>query len=226
VSNVKVLFVGNSYTDQIQTTFKKTLANTAHENSEFMFVWGGGATLQRLIDNGRALKWIRKQKWDYVVLQEQSKRPVIPGRNKEAFHASVDTLVGEIRGIGAEPLLYMTWGHRDGDARHGELLPDYETMQEALVVEYKKAGARNSLRVVPVGEAWRLVRRADAELGHRLYKEDGSHPSASGAFLVTCVFLRVLFDESLEHLAIPEGLDHRDCTLIKDIVAGMEMPSR
>lgn len=36
------------------------------------------------------------------------------GRSEASFHAAVDTLVGEIRDAGAEPMLYLTSARRDG----------------------------------------------------------------------------------------------------------------
>lgn len=218
---VNVLFLGNSYTDQIQETFKQVVATTAHADSSFAFVWGGGATLQKLIDNGRALKAIRRQRWDYVVLQEQSVRPALGGQEEAAFHASVDLLAAEIRKAGAEPILYMTWGRRDGlKIKDGQVL-DFETMTKRLSEAYRKAAKRNKLRIAPVGEAWALVRKKDPALGRELYTNDGSHPSEKGALVASCVFLRVLFDEPLEKLAAPPGMDAEDVKLIKETVAGM-----
>ena len=63
---IKVLFLGNSYTDGIQATFRQVLSASPYQNSVFDFRWGGGATLSKLIRNGRAFRCIEQQEWDYV----------------------------------------------------------------------------------------------------------------------------------------------------------------
>lgn len=100
---------------------------------------GGGATQEGLINNGRALNGIKTNNWDYVVLQEQSVRPAIYGKSEQAFHDAVDLLVKEIKDVGAEPLLYMTWGRRDTLEIKDESILDYETMQQKLSDAYRKA---------------------------------------------------------------------------------------
>jgi hypothetical protein len=222
----KILFIGNSYTDQIQKVFKQIVADSTQGNHRLQFIWGGGATLQKLINNGRAFKWIDKDEWDYVVIQDQSLVPAIPGRPQDSFHKSVDTLVKKIRESGAEPILYMTWGRRDIDERHKDLFSDYENMQEKLSKAYREAGKRNKVRVAPVGDAWAIVRKKDDKLGRELYKDDGSHPSTKGAFLASCVFYRLLFDDSLEKVDIPEGIDQKDGKIIKDAVSGIPIAGK
>ena len=223
-STIKVLFLGNSYTDQIQRVFKQIVADSSHKDSKIQVIWGGGATLKRLIDKGRASKWIQAEEWDYVVLQEQSLTPALPAGPRNSFHDSVDTLVTEIRGIGAEPILYMTWGRRDIDERHKEQFVDYDTMQQKLSDAYRAAAKRNKIQVAPVGDAWSQVRKKDAALGRELYAKDGSHPSTNGAFLASCVFFRVLFNDSLEQVQAPEGMSQQDAMLIMEVVAGMTLP--
>jgi hypothetical protein len=222
---VKVLFLGNSYTDGIQATFRQVVSTSPYTNSVFDFRWGGGVTLDKLIRNGRAFRCIEQEKWDYVVLQEQSLTPAILGRPRESFYQSVDTLVEKIRGIGAEPILYMTWGRRDGFEGNTVSLPDFEAMQAKLSEAYRHAAKKHGIALAPVGEAWAEVRKKDPTLGLKLYQKDGSHPSQKGSFVATCVFLRVLFDDSLEQVALPEGMSEQESATIRETVSGMPMPS-
>lgn len=220
---VRILFIGNSYTDQIQGMFRRVVADSPYKASTVEAVTEGGATLERLIQKNRALPGIEANDWDYVVLQEQSVRPVVAGRSEQAFHEAVDLLVAKIREAGAEPLLYMTWGRRDELALEGQSPLDYETMQQKLSDAYRKAAQRNGIRFVPAGDAWRLVRGEDDELGRKLYAKDGSHPSGEGAFLVTCVFMRCLFQYPLGQVSIPDELDKEACIRIRDVVMGMRL---
>ena len=222
---IKVLFLGNSYTNGIQITFRKVLAQSPYKESTFDFRWGGGATLGKLIRNGRAFRCIEQTEWDYVVLQEQSLTPAILGKPRDSFYTSVDTLTEKIRGIGAEPVLYMTWGRRDGYKGKTVELPTFEAMQEKLSEAYRASAKKHSLALAPIGEAWAAVRKRDPKLGQELFQDDGSHPSIKGSFLATCVFLRVLYNDSLEEVALPEGVSEEESATIREVVSGMEMPS-
>lgn len=215
---VKVLFLGNSHTDGIQKVFRDVVSTSPYKDSTFMFVWGGGASLQRLIDNGRAHKWIKTDSWDIVVLQEHSLRPAISEYTESLFHKSVDSLVKDVRNIGAEPILYMTWGRRDGIPDGNENLKDYQTIQELAKKACHKAGKRNGIRIAPVGEAWSRIWRSDKDLFKALYQNDGNHCSRKGAFLASCVFLRTFFDDSLKTVAACEGVTVDEAKAIKRAV--------
>lgn len=72
--NLRVLFVGNSFTHQndLPGLTARLAASTRPPRAlETQLVEEGGATLKRHWEAGRALEAIRKGKWDYVVLQGQ-----------------------------------------------------------------------------------------------------------------------------------------------------------
>jgi hypothetical protein len=75
---LRVLFIGNSYTHvndlpgMIAQLLPARGVKLEHES-----VTPGGATLEKQWADGKALAAIRKQQWDYVVLQEQSMRPFL-----------------------------------------------------------------------------------------------------------------------------------------------------
>ncbi|MDX1682944.1 MAG: SGNH/GDSL hydrolase family protein [Phycisphaeraceae bacterium] len=222
----KILFLGNSYTGGIVDAFKRALADSPWHDAEVSFVWAGGATINDMIENGRAREALGQADWDVVILQEQSLMPALGGRFEKSFHDAVATLVPEIREAGAEPILYMTWGRRDGAKRHPERLPDFATMQQRLSDAYREAARRHDIRVAPVGEAWAQVREHDDDLGRALYQPDGSHPTAHGAYVATCVFFRVLFDAPLNDLAHPDALSTAEAKQIRQIVSNMPLASR
>jgi hypothetical protein len=211
----RVLFIGNSYTSQIRPCLLRMLATRSCDQSAFEFITPGGATLGQQWDNESTRERVKNGNWDFVVLQEQSQTPALPGPDGEAFQTSVDRFARLIRSVGAEPVLYMTWGRRDGDERNREIFPDYDVMQRKLSAACRDAAKRNGITLAPVGQAWSIVRTKDGALGERLYKKDGSHPSAAGAFLASCVFLRVLFDDSLESFRDQDTLQQHEVELIK-----------
>jgi hypothetical protein len=161
--------------------------------------------------------------WDVVVLQEQSQLPALPGKRGELFQTSVNAFSALIRDAGAKPMLYMTWGRRDGDTANKTLFPDYDTMQKKLSHAYQQAAKRNRISLAPVGQAWSQVRHRDKALGIALYDEDGSHPSDKGAFLISCVFFRTLFHDRPASIRYQGVLNHHERWIINQAVSSVAL---
>jgi hypothetical protein len=191
--NMRILLVGNSYTAGTRRAFDQQVG--LRKGVVAGYITPGGWTLEKHLESQNTTDTIRTGNWDVVVLQEQSQLPSLPGKHGKRFHESVDALVKLIRESGARPILYMTWGRRNGDEANPHVNPDYTTMQDRLTAAYRAAGDRNGVPVAPVGEAWRRVRAANPSLGKQLYRKDGSHPSAKGAFLAACVLTATIFGE-------------------------------
>ena len=60
-----------------------------------------------------------------MILQEQSLRPIT---EPEKFRAAASNLNGRIRAIGAQPVLYATWGRQSGSETLAELGLTNESM--------------------------------------------------------------------------------------------------
>jgi hypothetical protein len=213
-----ILFIGNSYTNDIQTVFKQLLAKSYYSECSVDHVWGGGITLGELLSNGRAIKKLDQRDWDVVVLQEQSQLPALPEKHAIEFHNAVDNLVKEIKKRGAKPILYMTWGRRDADSEYEKLFNNYEVMQEKLTAAYINAAKRNDVQIAPVGEIWSKIRGQNDTLGRELYQNDGSHPSVKGAYLASCVFIHELFGDDLSTIVDHEEMIRDECNLIKKAI--------
>ena len=61
-------------------------------------------------------------------------------------------------------------------------------MQKKISTAYLGAGKRNQAHILPVGLAYSKIKQQDQALFESLYKKDGSHPSAIGAYVVSSVF--------------------------------------
>ena len=222
----RVLFIGNSYTSCIQKQLADALASSRYRRTTFEFITPGGRRLKNHLNNPATLKRIRTGNWDAVVLQDQSQTPALPGKPSQSFHASVDALTKHIRRAGAKPVLYMTWGRRHGDPRNKRIFPDYDTMQKKLTAAYRAAAKRNKIDLAPVGDVWAIVRKTHPALGNRLYAKDNSHPSSHGAYLASCVFFRVLFNDSLESMPTGGGLTEVEAAKLKNIALNNAGPSK
>ncbi len=184
-----VLFVGNSYSFGVPKTFSKLAAEKGKSvrvgHSTF-----GGWTLARHAASDPTLRKIREGNWDIIVFQEQSEIPAMRPENvAAAMFPPLRKLVTEARSNGAIPLLYQTWGRRDGDKNIAG--DDFHAMSKRLQSGYRAAAENTGCLVVPVGEAWE--REYSAGNSERLFIADGSHPSSFGNQVTAETFYQAFF---------------------------------
>jgi hypothetical protein len=196
----RVLFVGNSYTfvNDLPAVFAGLAAAGGHEVQTGMAA-EAGATLARHAASAVTAEKLGSAAWGFVVLQEQSQIPALEQLRRTRMFPAARTLVRRSRRAGAEPILFLTWAHRDGWPEYG--LGDYTAMQSALDDGYLALAREQRVAVAPVGYAWwaLLVQQP----GTALWEGDGSHPSVEGTYLAACVFYAAIFRQS------PSGLDYR-----------------
>ena len=207
-----LLFLGNSYTgshDLEERVAERLVVSSGGGEVETAAVHPGGAMW---VDHVEALavegtpqqQAVALRSWDWWVLQEQSQVPGFPeGQlDRAASEEAVVALASQADLNGASPLLFLTWGRRDGDATNPELYPDYLEMQDRLTEGYLAylsilEGAGHEVALAPVGEAFRAVYEGELAEGgspgaagsrfSSLYAGDGSHPSPYGAHLASAV---------------------------------------
>jgi len=188
---VRVLFIGNSYTyyNDLPSMVER-LASSEGSPSEVYAesVTAGGATLQRLWEGGGALEAIRNGGWDFVVLQEQSTRPL---QDPERMHEFARAFALEINRNGAETVFFLTWARQARPETQPGLNRAYLTIAREL-----------RAKVAPVGPAWKVALDLSPEIP--LHAEDGSHPTPTGSYLAACVFFGLLVDDQL---ACPPAAD-------------------
>jgi len=158
----------------------------------------GGWTLSDHVQSSETLDKLKSSKWDFVVLQEQSEIPAIEQSRTESMYPAARLLIRQVEGVGATPLFFLTWAHRDGWPENG--LPDYESMQVQLDQGYLEIAQELNVGIAPVGYAWLLAQGQNPGLG--LWQDDGSHPTEQGTYLAACVFYAAIFRQS------PEGLTY------------------
>ena len=197
----EVLFVGNSYTyvnnlpvlvEQIALSFGDTLV---HESST-----PGGANFNAHSTNTQTLSKINQQQWDYIVLQAQSQEPSLsPGYVNANVLPAAQVLIDAIESnsLCIEPLFFMTWGRKFGDASNCVPYPPvctYLGMQERLRTRYLDMAFMHNASCSPVGMAWKKSIAIDSTLN--LYSSDNSHPSIYGSYLAACTFYASIFKKS------------------------------
>ena len=181
---LKVLFIGNSYTFVNDLPALLTeLAASAHSphRIQTQMIAEPSATLQLLWEKGSAKKAIQDNKWDFVVLQEQSILPTLAPEQMRIYAKKFDDI---IKSQGAKTVLFITW------ARRGK--PE---MQPKLNHAYLDVAKELGAKVAPVGQAWAIALAAAPAT--RLYMDDDSHPAVTGSYLAACVFYQVMLGEQL-----------------------------
>jgi len=179
IQSTRILFIGNSYTSRHQ--LPRLIADLAAAVDPAMVIEpvaivAGGASLRRHWNAGAAQKALAASRWDFVVLQEQSTLPV---KNPQRYHENVRLFAAEVAKHGAALALYLTW------SRQGV------STQAQITRAVEEIAAEVRARVVPVGPAWQRALRERPDVP--LYLDDGSHPTAAGAYLSACVFVAALF---------------------------------
>lgn len=184
-----VLFIGNSYTyyNDMPTMIFANIARAAGYEPNIQSITCGGHSLEQhaSLTDTYGLKVATQllpkniNKFDFVVLQEQSMRPTFT--DKSPFYDAVRTLSTKAKAINAQPILYCTWGRKGGSTDLKMYGMNNESMTWRLAAAYSAIGEELDIPVGYVGLAFFEVYKGDS--GIELYDEDRSHPSYAGSYL-------------------------------------------
>ena len=218
----RVLFIGNSYTEV--NNLPQMVANVAQSMGDeitYSSNTPGGCTFMQHCTN-QSMNLIRQGNWDAVVLQEQSQYPSFPQSQVEAeVFPYAQRLVDSVYAHSpcAEPMFYMTWGRKNGDAANAESFPvlaTYEGMDSMLCERYTYMAHTYDAALCPVGRVWHFLRQHYADL--ELYQSDGSHPSVAGTYAAACAFYVMLFHRDPLLIHFDGGLDENTAQVIRSAV--------
>ena len=202
-SPLRVLFVGNSLTEANQLPLLvQALAASRGEDLFVSAVTLGGASLEDHWHHGGALATIRREHWDYVVLQQG---PSSLLESRVNLRQWTQEFAREIHAVGGRPALYMVWP----DITRLEFLDDVRDSYSLAARDVKGT-------FFPAGEAWRAAWRRDPRAP--LYAADNFHPSLAGSYAAALSIYGVLYRRPLvglpaelvlrngQAVAIPESL--------------------
>ena len=172
---LKILTIGNSFTDSLTRYFKQVVESAgcgltfdranfggcelarhwsyveAEKNNPLCRVYQGGKRLCDILE---------REPWDIVTIQQASHDSWRP----ETFQPYADNLIGYVGNHApqAEVVIQQTWAYR---ADHPQFLPgspwgiSQQQMYDQLTANYRKLGAECRLRIIPTGFAVELTRR-------------------------------------------------------------------
>ncbi|WP_412476217.1 T9SS type A sorting domain-containing protein [Flavobacterium sp. TBRC 19031] len=213
----KVLFIGNSYT--AVNNLPQIIANVAASTGDTLIFDSntpGGNTLLQHSTNTVTQSKIMADDWDYVVFQEQSQQPIIDESN--FFHGAenLKNLVKQFNPC-ATPMLYMTWGRKNGDPLNCVNIPvmcSYEGMDTALKNAYLGLASYLRTEVSPVSVVWKYLRQNYPNI--ELYQIDESHPSAAGSYAAACSFYATIFKKDPTLITFNYNLNPVEAAIIRN----------
>ena len=224
-TTTRVLFIGNSLTvDNNLPGMFVDLAQSGSHAVETGLSAAGGGTWAGHTTSALTLNMITQRKWDFIVLQEQSDYPAVAAQRQELVYPAARLLSGRVRESGATPVLFMTWGRREGLPEAG--LKTYAEMQAQVEAGYMEIANELKLMVVPVGIAWQNAIAQKPQL--ELWQSDGIHPTREGTYLSACVFYAAIFKQSPAGLTYRAGLPEETASLLQAAAAKtvLENPRR
>ena len=213
----KVLFIGNSYTDV--NNLPQIVENVAASAGDVLIFDSntpGGYTLLQHSTNTVTQNKIMADDWDYVVLQGQSQEPITNENNFSHGAENLKNLIKEHNPC-STPILYMTWGRKNGDALNCPNIPvmcTYEGMDTALKNAYLGVAAHFRTEVSPVSVVWKYLRQNYPNI--ELYQSDESHPSAAGSYAAACCFYATIFKKDPTLITFNYNLSPTDAAIIRN----------
>jgi hypothetical protein len=190
--DLHVLFIGNSfiYFNNMPHIVEAISESLDGPRIKTEMVAIGGARIEDLWKQGSALAAIRKQHWDYVVMNEQSALGghVVNGEKRIGdpanFFKYAEMFDTEIRKSGGKTVIIMTWKDKnDPDRIQNEL-------NNAFVAFRKTHG----VILAPVSTAWAIAIKTAPETNP--YFDDNHHPSKEGSYLEACTVYATLTSNS------------------------------
>jgi len=173
---IAILFVGNSFVfygdvpGQLQT-----LAGTQDIEVRYIDISTGGATLRDSRD--RAIQEMQGRIFDYVVLQDQSRRPLMDSRG---FLDDVRIISDAARENGVIPVLFSP------------AVIDDEELQNSITAVYKQAADEMNCILIDAGSAWIYAYQTIPGLS--------PYKGGNQAFVAACVFMAILFDLNITYI--------------------------
>ena len=210
---MKILFIGNSFTyyNELPRLLEKVSGGVSVQAE---MIAKGGYRLHQYADgaseDGQAVEAaLRREQWDYVVLQGQSAEPV---RERESFLTAAGELCDKIRACGAKPVFYQTWSYRDGTEKLAATGLSYEAFYRALKEGYQMAAEGNQAALVPVGDVFFALAEPKGPLSMMI--DDDYHPSLAGSYAAAVSFYRHFFPAEAGTLWYPAEMSREDAELI------------
>ena len=139
-SSLDILMMGNSYTSSNSLSVRlDSILTDSGEDAQVTSITSGGLKLsehaERADTPGHSWNTSLQQRYDYVILQDQSQVPGL-SIDTEYWQDSLEGLIylnQRIDSEGGDTILFMTWAWMNGSWMH----PDFTSMQRSVARGYE-----------------------------------------------------------------------------------------
>ncbi len=181
----RILFIGNSLTaaNDLPRLVCAIAKDSGHDAVCESVVFGNFSLNDHILE-GTAVRRIRDEKWDVVVLQQG---PSALDESRAEL-IQVSRRFGKmIRKAGGTPALYSVWPWRSRSF-------DFPNVAET----YRLAARSTDGLYFPVTDAWTRVQKRDKTIA--LYGPDDFHPTLAATYLASMVIHKGIFGDLTENL--------------------------
>ena len=204
--NIKVLFLGNSYTyyNALPKVFAK-LSSLNGKKAVVKTVARGGMRLSNHSKNESVESLIQRESFDWIVLQEQSTTPLT---DQNQMYEAIRALHKVSKPRRSNLLLFLIWARKYaknlnvklGDQRYFDRFATSEDAQRELTRIHKAIADEINCEIAPVGNVWQEVHNKNHRL--HLWESDRSHPTKVGSYITAMVFYASIYNAlPIRHLA-------------------------
>jgi hypothetical protein len=160
--------------------------------------------------NTTTTKMMLGNKWDFVVLNDQSMNPAILSSRTKSIAVLQNSYAPLLLQAGAIPVLYSTHGYwrtsinmtkaLNPHGQEGAAVKDVATFTSRLHRGYQlyaralRGANIPEVRIAPVGLAFLTVWEENMSLWQRLFGMDEYHPTPLGTYLIGCVIYGTIFE--------------------------------
>lgn len=220
---LRILFIGNSYTFTHNMPQQMVEMARSDPNNRTAYlvqsVTKGGVSLEEMW----ALPEVQQllaEKWDYVVLQQQSFWAMFPDSVISSIKIARD-YDKLIKQAGGRTLLFTTWARKPGSHWYSDeqsaFLKNPDYMQKKFNEQTQALAEKIGAVAIPVGGYWAYVNSAFPDID--LYSADATHPSVAGSYLSAAVFYRYLSGRTLEIVSyVPPGISAETAKRLREAV--------
>ncbi|HSG27213.1 MAG TPA: hypothetical protein VLA34_01945 [Candidatus Krumholzibacterium sp.] len=222
---IDVLMIGNSLTAYHNTNETiQELADSAGVDMKVEIALYLGHPLEMIVESTDVFDRIRREKWDYVVIQGSNYWIAFPDYHYVIL-PPVQTLADSI--YANEPcteiVFFLDWAPPDGvDLTSGEHLTfhEFNAMIRYGTLVFVEA---HDFIAAPCGVAWDVVNTLDPSIV--LHDPDGGHPGPNGAYLNACVYYSTFTKRSCVGIDVTRGLEQEDVELFQSVGSAVVLDS-
>ena len=218
-TSFKVLFIGNSFTyyNNMPTAYFAKMCKAAGLDVEIDTITNGGHRLDEFADpedeyGAKVHRALANEQYDYVILQEQSGRPIA---KPEGFFDGSRDLAALVAENGAELWFYQTWGYKEGYSKlptHGGTTEEMELMLRAA---YDAIAEELGAKVAHVGIAMYDL-HSNKSFEPNLYNSDLFHPSEYGSIVAAWTIFASIFEIDPDKVDFDCGIEEEHLEDIKE----------